>query len=412
MKGIEKTAVFIVVAAIFGIVTLFIMLTSGQKVLAFILEKFGLTPPLSPLEKAILCSYYRCVDGCGAEGADTTQKYCADLYEGSWADVCSKPELAGFAEGDDLKVCGWNAMQYPIELKGFSEDKEIGKQIVNVKFDCIIPGDSKKMGINQQKLAALLGVGGGAFSFTTLCIASIATLGWTILAPISTCGFAAGSIAYLFMTGQTYYNNIFILDASIIKWRETSPCDKSGFDIGRIEDAIEKFKVSTNKRLYIFTDHTEDKFIAKYGDRKMTTISTLPTYYLFDPNVALSYQDILEEPEGSVKKYRAVTDKGEYIFWIDINSEIGTPEAEREIKEGITSYECKEPYWVIFYAKNLASGETKFAEFRNLGDKHTLFNFEIAFNEWKEKECKLTAESAYAYGLANFTITYLASTSS
>jgi len=37
MKGIEKTAVFIVVAAIFGIVTLFIMLTSGQKVLAFIL---------------------------------------------------------------------------------------------------------------------------------------------------------------------------------------------------------------------------------------------------------------------------------------------------------------------------------------------------------------------------------------
>jgi hypothetical protein len=184
----------------------------------------------------------------------------------------------------------------------------------------------------------------------------------------------------------------------------------------KIEDAIEKFKVSTSKRLYIFTDHTEDKFILTYGDRRMTTISTLPTYYLFNPSVALTYQDVLEELKDSVKKYRAVTDKGEYIFWIDINSEIGTLEAEREIKEGITYYECKEPYRVIFYAKNLTSSEIKFAEFRNEGDKRTLFNFEITFNEWKEKRCKPTMESPppsdLAYGLANFTITYLTSTPS
>jgi hypothetical protein len=65
-----------------------------------------------------------------------------------------------------------------------------------------------------------------------------------------------------------------------------------------------------------------------------------------------------------------------------------------------------------------ADGETKSAEFRNAGDKSTLFDFEIKFNEWKDKKCKIaviapfmSAHPPNAYGFASFTITYLTSAS-
>jgi hypothetical protein len=132
MKGVETTIPRLIVAVIICLVFFLILFPAVQKVWAYIQEKFGLTS-LSPLEKAVLCAYYRCMEGCAG---DNTNEYCSDF----WVDACNKPEKAGLL-GSDLKVCDWASEQYPVELKDISE-QEIKKQIHNIEFDCIYTDDS------------------------------------------------------------------------------------------------------------------------------------------------------------------------------------------------------------------------------------------------------------------------------
>jgi hypothetical protein len=130
MKGVETTTVRLVIAVVLGIAILIFLFFQFPKLLAYIQEKLT---PLSPLEKAILCAYYRCMEGCAG---DNTNEYCSDF----WVDACNKPEKAGLL-GSDLKVCDWASEQYPVELKDISE-QEIKKQIHNIEFDCIYTDDS------------------------------------------------------------------------------------------------------------------------------------------------------------------------------------------------------------------------------------------------------------------------------
>jgi hypothetical protein len=136
MKGVETTIPRLIVAVIICLVFFLILFPAVQKVWGYIQEKFGLTS-LSPLEKAVLCAYYRCTEGCAS---DSTNEYCSDF----WVDVCNKPEKAGLL-GSDLTVCGWVAEQYPVEVK-LSEDKEIGKK-VGIEFTCVFTDDSSPYSI-------------------------------------------------------------------------------------------------------------------------------------------------------------------------------------------------------------------------------------------------------------------------
>ncbi|MHA1852020.1 MAG: hypothetical protein ACTSUF_00755, partial [Candidatus Heimdallarchaeaceae archaeon] len=103
-----------------------------KRVYAYIQEQFGLQRPLTQVEKAILCSYYRCVEGCVS---DNTDKYCAE-FEPS---ACAEPVANGAYEGD-LKVCGSNAEKYPIEVT-LTDPKTIHKEI-EINPSCIVPTSS------------------------------------------------------------------------------------------------------------------------------------------------------------------------------------------------------------------------------------------------------------------------------
>jgi len=104
------------------------------------LEKLGLIQPPSPLEKAILCSYYRCIEGCSSPN---TNEYCYDLYENSWTDICENPKKLGFSSNG--KICGWNAIQWPVEIK--LKDSKLSKSAVSDAAQCIV-FDKSSGGIN------------------------------------------------------------------------------------------------------------------------------------------------------------------------------------------------------------------------------------------------------------------------
>jgi|GEM_PF-6605746 hypothetical protein len=279
-KGIHvSTLIGLIIAVLILILFAPMLIRAAKGVWDQILQALGIVKPTA-LEKAIECSYYRCIEGCLSYKVTDEIEWEDNGRTVKCNEFCNIPDE--FRPSDN-KICGWIAMQYPVELSSFSSDKEIGKQIGDIKFDCIIPGDSSKIGLNQQKLAFMIGAGIAGFGGVSLCIASLATFE-TIVGPIVGCGIALGSTIYFIVTGKTYYNNIFIPDASIIAHRTTTTCEKSGFDVGTIEDAIDTFKVSTNKKLYIYTDHAKDEFIIQYGDRRLTTISTWPTYITIPTN--------------------------------------------------------------------------------------------------------------------------------
>jgi len=121
-----------IIAVIILLIFVPMMFTSAGNVWNLLAEKLGLIS-YSPVEKAVLCSYYRCVKGCDAP---ETLEYCSDL-----AEACSLP--LSFHVDDSGKVCGWAAAQFPvaIELKGNAEvDKEKLKNKIGI--DCVATDDT------------------------------------------------------------------------------------------------------------------------------------------------------------------------------------------------------------------------------------------------------------------------------
>jgi hypothetical protein len=101
--------------------------------LGFIQEQFK-TTSLSSVEKAILCSYYRCTEGCGSDEAD---KYCFAF----WEDACSKPQLLGFSD-NELRVCDWNALQFPVKVS-ITENEKVYKENLKDVAHCIVTSNSR-----------------------------------------------------------------------------------------------------------------------------------------------------------------------------------------------------------------------------------------------------------------------------
>ncbi|MHA1829664.1 MAG: hypothetical protein ACTSX6_13575, partial [Candidatus Heimdallarchaeaceae archaeon] len=294
----------LIIAAIILVIFAPMLIKSAYGVWEQIARALGLIQP-SGLEDAIKCAYYRCINGCSDP---STNEICGKVDP----DACNLPTARGLVniftrDGNKYKVCGWQAAQFPVEVDGekASSVKAIGKDIGDIHFNCIIPGDAKKLGFNQLKIAEIAGgslVAGGS---TTLCIVGLTTAGFTGGTSLALCGVAVGSIAWLALTAEEYWNHLLILDASIISSRKTTTCEKPGFDVGTIEDAIESFTVNTDRKLYVYTDWTEEWFgPIKYGDKKLTTVITIPPYIVI--------------PEKN-KKYEFNFSKGAIDIWYRIN---------------------------------------------------------------------------------------------
>ncbi|OYT42718.1 MAG: hypothetical protein B6U78_00330 [Candidatus Aenigmarchaeota archaeon ex4484_224] len=117
------------------IIILALVFSVSSKVKNLINEVFGSifgSPSYSKAEKAILCAYYRCEEGCDSP---ITDQYCDEWYE----NVCKIPIKLGFAEGSEKKICNDNSAQWPVEIpleESYSIDKnKLSSEIENL--ECI-----------------------------------------------------------------------------------------------------------------------------------------------------------------------------------------------------------------------------------------------------------------------------------
>lgn len=224
-------------------------------------------------EDAIACAYYRCMEGCDV----AESKFYSAMFDCS--DFCSEVP-SEFKEND--KICGWNAMQYPVELDGYSSEKTLSKKLGDIDFKCVIPTDSSALGLDMSEISGTLAVKVGG---SIVCVSSITLLGWTGIGPILACGVASDifTVAVHVISGEMSYNNI-IMDSRILKNRETTECDQTGFNPTQINDALSEFTIdAADKTLYLYSDHT-GLWLPGVGDRKISTVISDSTYIIIPQN--------------------------------------------------------------------------------------------------------------------------------
>jgi hypothetical protein len=259
-----STVLALIIAAIILIVFAPILIKSAYAVWDKILEALGIVKP-SMLEKAVECSYYRCTEGCVK-----AQEYCKDFY----VSACSLPIANGFYEGD-FQVCGWNALQYPVEL---SEDalKDDEKVYTTESFDkiftCILPAETET-GISWGRVAvgtAALGLAGTGCALSLM----VGVLPGLVACPVL---FTVSAL----INWAVSYNHL-IIDTALIRSSKTGTCTYG------IETAtsLTEFKVKPSG---FFEDHLKPSptvYIASSKDegiasKKYTTVVlSMPTYVI------------------------------------------------------------------------------------------------------------------------------------
>jgi hypothetical protein len=150
-KGLHvSTTLSLIIAAIILIIFAPMLVKVSAEVRTSILELLGLTK-FSNVEKAALCAYYRCVEGCksirmdeitwtekdemGKQVTVSCQKFCQTPPE------CNRNPGDCFDDTKDLKICSRDkSMKFPVKVT-ISTSEEIDKERLNTfKLDCCWSG--------------------------------------------------------------------------------------------------------------------------------------------------------------------------------------------------------------------------------------------------------------------------------
>ncbi|MFH8086610.1 MAG: hypothetical protein QW609_02200 [Candidatus Aenigmatarchaeota archaeon] len=136
-----EKSVYVIVAVLLGIGVLifsFFVLSTGfggvENIYNWIQSILGIYKR-SEFEEAIMCSYYRCTEGC------KSTKIVNLLNGKCLTDFCE--EVPSELKVDD-KICGINAAQYPVILEGFSSDKVFKRDDFDPKFTCAYTEESEE----------------------------------------------------------------------------------------------------------------------------------------------------------------------------------------------------------------------------------------------------------------------------
>jgi len=124
----------------------------GKQVYASVLESLGLIT-LTNVEKAMQCSYYRCVEGCASikmeekkwtDGND--QVTCNDFCNNLPCKIEDNNLADCYTDTNKLTVCGWHAKKYPVSVST-SKEPSITKSHITDVATCIVTSDSTSSGI-------------------------------------------------------------------------------------------------------------------------------------------------------------------------------------------------------------------------------------------------------------------------
>ncbi len=153
-KGVAtKTLVEISLAILVIIVVGYFLLGPGVSAMMglmdYIKEQLGLDIYEQELQKdlfkeALKCSYYRCTRGCLEIDDDDFWRISCKT------DFCSSSQWMD----DDYKICGWNAVQYPVEVE-LERDITLSREDDLSRYNCIFPTGGE-MGLEDYIINIIL----------------------------------------------------------------------------------------------------------------------------------------------------------------------------------------------------------------------------------------------------------------
>jgi len=352
-KGIHvSTLIGLIIAVLILILFAPMLIRAAKAVWDQILQALGLVKP-SALEKAVECAYYRCAEGCLSYKVTDEIEWEENGRIVKCNEFCNVPKEF---RGTNDEICGWNALQYPVEIK-VENDTEVGKKIDDINFDCITTDDSS----------------------------------W---------GFGSGA------KDRTF---IFI-NKNLLKNIKREKCEYpgvAGFLGFGIYNAIEKAQISANNNAFIHTYYGGPPIQGisglVWGGTTTTQVDNETPYIILEPQKPVNIIFLDEKLKAPI--HRVVAGGNEYTFTADIMCE----EYYREGAEpGINDGYCKEPFWVVVSAKSIKDGKTESTWFYSdeTGKVRSLFNFVLSLNELHYDWETGIGTPPYVWGYTNFTITY------
>jgi len=123
-KGLETRIVFFILAVIFFALAIFVIFKIFPSLMTQIEMSLGIIK-LSNIEKAALCSMYRCLIGCSAghelekiEWVEEDRKVvnCNDFCRGEPYGIEELPKSA-YSNMNNLAICDLKSLEYPIKIK-------------------------------------------------------------------------------------------------------------------------------------------------------------------------------------------------------------------------------------------------------------------------------------------------------
>jgi len=346
-----------IIAIIAGLVTYF------PQAWAKFQEMLGWGGGGNDFQKAVKCSYYRCTEGCESTKianlafntpyGDNTP--CTTFCDSEWTDN-GQP---------DGRICGWNSIQFPVELAPFSSDDEFTPQSFDPRFDCVIPTDDSHWGVPSSAVVEglALGVCGVSLFFPPAALVACPIAGITTLIN--------------WLQGKMSWNNM-ILDASIIDSREKTGCEKMTFST---DEALGKFTIDSAGPIYMYYG-----LYTGWGMWQGTaTVIAKPSYLLLEKDKESLPVVFVKAPateEITSRKLRIVVKEGvEAVAWIEFTEVDTVSLTLKKSGSSCPSTDC----------------ETKTFDKKDIGTGGSLLLKNYLF--------KLTAIDSGA-GSATFTITY------
>src|SRR3990170_3806381 len=205
------------------------------------------------MDRAIACSYYRCVNGCDHlpenyefRGLDGSIKTCKEDFCDPIPDDDVNIDLKDDNNYDS--VCGWASQLYPVEflVDRESAKKTFTKTIGRIDFNCLVPLDTPEFGDTWRK------IGVGTASGTSIGMACVGILmitwpsGVGVVATAIVCPIAWGITYFL---GTSSYD-LLLIDPALLD--VSNPPDGKDCQIGSEFDkktyskAVDSFTVPSD----------------------------------------------------------------------------------------------------------------------------------------------------------------------
>lgn len=238
-----STILYLIIAVIILLIFAPMIVRVSGDVMNSIGMALGIVKP-SNIEQAILCSYYRCIEGCSStrmeeikwkEGNEVV--FCQDFCNPS--DVfgdCSSDLADCYTDTDKLTICADKANKYPVNITLGKSEEKIEKSHLKiptaVDVKCIIPSNAQGIDVASEIVKGILS------PLTSL---------WNIIK-------ALYSNQWAILT-SSYEDNWLAVNSTLIKSRGTEVRCTWSIGIPITDNSVDELVIKPNTKIKIVSSY-------------------------------------------------------------------------------------------------------------------------------------------------------------